>query len=108
MGSADLISQKRSWVITCHFNNVFYWLQAPAVASESNGGFNVNVESGGRDRKRRREKDITHPLHDVLVLHIHALDAVKVTLQCGWIAERSHFQCEITSPNGKLRRSHAL
>lgn len=89
MGSADLISQKRGRVITCHFNNVFYCLQAPVVAGESNGGFNANVESGGRNRKRRREKNITHPLHDVLFLRIHAPDPVKVTLQCNWIADIS-------------------
>ncbi len=55
IGSTDLISQKRGWVITCHFNNVFYCLQALVVPSESNGGLNAKWNrEGGIERRRQR------------------------------------------------------
>lgn len=87
MGSTDLISQKRGWVITCHFNNVFYCLQALVVPSGSNGGFNAKwnrerrIERRGQ-RRRKVKADWAQAYdwfirHDLLFLQFHALDCVE-------------------------------
>lgn len=87
MGSTDLISQKRGWVITCHFNNVFYCLQALVVPSRSNGGFNAKwnrerrIERRGQ-RRREGKGDWAQEYdwfiqHDLLFLQFHALDCAE-------------------------------
>lgn len=93
MGSTDLISQRRGWVITCHFNNVFYCLQALVVPNKSNGGFNAkwNRERGIGSRQRRRkvkadwiEEWLNFILHALLFLQFHAVDFAE-GLQGGWL-----------------------
>lgn len=83
MGSTDLISQRRGWVITCHFNNVFYCLQALVVPNKSNGGFYAkwNGERGIGSRQRRRRVKRDWILRTWLNFIRHALSFFAVS--CG-------------------------
>lgn len=75
MGSTNLISQKRGCVITCHFNNVLYCLQALVVPGLSNGGFKWVRE--------RRDGADAGQIDHFLFLYF------RISLQYFWVAARA-------------------